>query len=107
MSAATRQPMTRHGRLSAALQHCCMTTPLPVSKRGSLTLPPTLRRKLGLDKLKHPMVIVEEKQGGLFIQPAAAVPVRDTPKGTIAKWIATDEADMKQLKAARKKPSRR
>ena len=70
----------------AAMQHCYMTTTLSVSKRGALTLPPNLRRKLGLDRLSSPMVIVEERDGGLFLQPAAAVPVRDIPKETIARW---------------------
>lgn len=74
-----------------------MTTTLPVSKRGALTLPPALRRKLGLDRLSSPMVLVEERDGGLFLQPAAAVPVRDIPKETIARWIARDEAEMAQF----------
>ena len=82
--------------------HCSMTTTLPISKRGSLTLPPPLRRKLGLDKLKNPMVIVEEREGGIFLQPAAAIPVRDIPKQTIAHWIEKDEADMQAFRAAPK-----
>jgi hypothetical protein len=32
-----------------------MTT-LALSKRGSLTLPPELRRKMGLDKVRNPML---------------------------------------------------
>jgi bifunctional DNA-binding transcriptional regulator/antitoxin component of YhaV-PrlF toxin-antitoxin module len=71
-----------------------MTLTLQVSKRGTLTLPPVLRRKLGLDRLSSPMVIVDERDGGLFLQPAAAVPVRDIPKETLARWIARDEAEM-------------
>jgi bifunctional DNA-binding transcriptional regulator/antitoxin component of YhaV-PrlF toxin-antitoxin module len=79
-----------------------MTT-LPLSKRGSLTLPPELRRKLGLDKLRNPMFLVEERDGGLFLQPATAMPVRDIPKAQILEWIARDEADMKAFNASRKK----
>lgn len=86
----------------AALQYCSMTT-LPISKRGTLTLPPNLRRKLGLDRLSSPMVLVEERDGGLFLQPAAAVPVRDIPKETIARWIARDEAEMAQFTKAIKR----
>jgi bifunctional DNA-binding transcriptional regulator/antitoxin component of YhaV-PrlF toxin-antitoxin module len=82
----------------AAMQHCCMTTTLPVSKRGTLTLPPGLRRKLGLDRLSNPMVLVEEREGGLFLQPATAVPVRDLSKATIEKWIARDEAEMRDFR---------
>jgi bifunctional DNA-binding transcriptional regulator/antitoxin component of YhaV-PrlF toxin-antitoxin module len=59
------------------MQHCGMTLTLPVSKRGGLTLPPELRRKLGLDRVSSPLVIVEERDGGLFLQAAAA----DSAKG--------------------------
>jgi bifunctional DNA-binding transcriptional regulator/antitoxin component of YhaV-PrlF toxin-antitoxin module len=85
------------------MQHCRMTTTLPLSKRGSLTLPPELRRKMGLDKLRNPLVLVEERDGGLFLQPAVAMPVRDLPKKQIQAWIARDEADMATFKAAKKK----
>jgi bifunctional DNA-binding transcriptional regulator/antitoxin component of YhaV-PrlF toxin-antitoxin module len=88
------------------MQHCGMTTTLPVSKRGALTLPPNLRRKLGLDRLSSPMVIVEERDGGLFLQPAAAVPMRDIPKETIARWIARDEAEMAQFANTGKRKKR-
>jgi len=94
-----------HGRLAnrfAAMQHCGMTTTLPLSKRGSLTLPPALRRKMGLDKLRNPMLLVEEREGGLFLQPAVALPMRDIPKAQIQAWIARDEADMKAFQAAGK-----
>jgi bifunctional DNA-binding transcriptional regulator/antitoxin component of YhaV-PrlF toxin-antitoxin module len=76
------------------MQHCGMTLTLPVSKRGGLTLPPELRRKLGLDRVSSPLVIVEERDGGLFLQAAAAVPVRDIAPATLAKWIARDEAEL-------------
>ena len=76
-----------------------MTT-LPLSKRGSLTLPPALRRKMGLDKLRNPMLLVEERDGGLFLHPAMALPVRDVTKAQIKAWIARDEAEMKALQAA-------
>lgn len=78
----------------AAMQHCGMTLTLPISKRGGLTLPPSLRRKLGLDGIDSPLVIVEERDGGLFLQAAAAVPVRDIPREKLARWIARDEAEM-------------
>jgi hypothetical protein len=49
------------------------------------------------------MVIVEEREGGLFLQPAAAVPMRDIPKETIARWIARDEAEMAEFVSAGKR----
>ncbi len=85
------------------MQHCGMTATIPLSKRGSLTLPPPMRRKLGLDKLRHPLLIVEERDGGLFLQPAAALPVRDIPAAKIQRWLAADKADMKEIQAALKK----
>jgi bifunctional DNA-binding transcriptional regulator/antitoxin component of YhaV-PrlF toxin-antitoxin module len=85
------------------MQHCGMTTTLPLSKRGSLTLPPELRRKMGLDKLRNPLLLVEERDGGLFLQPAVALPVRDIPKAQIQAWIARDEAAMRTFRAAGKK----
>jgi bifunctional DNA-binding transcriptional regulator/antitoxin component of YhaV-PrlF toxin-antitoxin module len=90
----------------AAMQHCNMSTTIPLTKRGSLTLPPSLRRKMGLDKLRNPMVVVEERDGGLFLQPAVAMPVRDLPKGTIEQWIARDEADMAAFRATPRKAKR-
>lgn len=78
-----------------------MTT-LALSKRGSLTLPPALRRKMGLDKLSNPLFLVEERDGGLFLQPAVAMPVRDLPKAKIQAWIAKDEADLEAFRAAGK-----
>lgn len=74
-----------------------MTLTLPLSKRGGLTLPPELRRKLGLEGVSSPLVIVEEREGGLFLQPAAAVPVRDIPKAQMLRWIARDEAGMAEF----------
>jgi bifunctional DNA-binding transcriptional regulator/antitoxin component of YhaV-PrlF toxin-antitoxin module len=75
---------------STALQRCSMTA-IPVSKRGTVTLPPEIRRSLGLDTTENPMVLVEEREGGVFLLPAAAVPVRNIPESTLRKWIAEDE----------------
>ena len=74
------------------MQHYRMTS-IPVSKRGSITLPPEIRRALGLDTVEHPMMLVELRDGGIFLQPAATVPVRDIPEQIIRDWIAEDEND--------------
>jgi bifunctional DNA-binding transcriptional regulator/antitoxin component of YhaV-PrlF toxin-antitoxin module len=89
------------------MQHYGMTLTLPISKRGGLTLPPSLRRKLGLDGIDSPLVIVEEREGGLFLQAAAAVPMRDIPRETLARWIARDEAEMAALAPKPKRKSRK
>lgn len=71
---------------------------LQITKRGSVTIPPDLRKRLGLDHIKNPLVVVEERDGGLFLQPAAAVPIRSFPRTTIDGWIRADEAEMAALK---------
>ena len=86
-----------------AMQHYGMTYTLPISKRGTLTLPPELRRRLKLDQVASPLVIVEERDGGLFLQSAVAMPIRDIPKATIRQWVLNDEAEAKDLKAFRRK----
>jgi bifunctional DNA-binding transcriptional regulator/antitoxin component of YhaV-PrlF toxin-antitoxin module len=68
-----------------------MTQVLPVSKRGTITLPPAYRRKLGLDRMKSPLILAEEKDGKLILEVAAAVPVRDLPASTIRGWIEEDD----------------
>ena len=65
---------------------------LTVSKRGTITLPPVFRRELGLDSMENPLVLVEEKDGKLILEVAAAVPLRDIPESTIRNWIVEDEA---------------
>lgn len=71
------------------MQHCSMIT-IPVSKRGTITLPTDMRRKLGLDVAEHPMVLVELRDGGVILQPAEALPVRDIPEETLQGWITED-----------------
>ena len=46
---------------------------LKVGKRGTVVVPASLRRKYGLRE--GAFVILEERQGGLFLRPAAALPV--------------------------------
>jgi bifunctional DNA-binding transcriptional regulator/antitoxin component of YhaV-PrlF toxin-antitoxin module len=68
-------------------------TVVPVSKRGTITLPPEIRRALGLESAENPMMLVEMRGGGVFLQPAEAMPVRDIPLETMQQWIAEDERD--------------
>ncbi|MBX7158530.1 MAG: AbrB/MazE/SpoVT family DNA-binding domain-containing protein [Verrucomicrobiae bacterium] len=72
-------------------------TVIPLSKRGTLTIPPEFRRKLGLDRLPNALFIVEQKEGGLFLKPCSAIPVRNFPQSTLAKWIKEDEAQVKEF----------
>ena len=86
------------------MRQCGMTTVVPVSKRGTVTLPPELRRKFGFDRMDNPLVIIEERDGEMLLRPATAVPVRDLPKNVIEGWIADDEAGMRAFEAAKPGP---
>jgi len=71
-----------------------MAIAVPISKRGTFTIPPEIRKRLGVDQLENPMLLVEERDGRIYLEPATAVPVRDIPKATLRKWIKADEAEM-------------
>lgn len=73
-----------------ALQHDSTTH---FKKGKTITLPPTIRRQLGLESALHPMMLIELRDGGLFLQPANAVPARDIPLEQINEWIEEDEKD--------------
>lgn len=74
---------------------------LPVSKRGTITLPPSYRKKMGIDRVENPLMLVREEQGKLIMELASAVPVRDFPKSDILGWIAEDEADGEAIRKMR------
>ena len=63
-------------------------TAIAVSKRGAITLPPEIRRAPGLESAEHPMLLAELREGGVFLPPAAALPVRDIPLEQVKKWIS-------------------
>jgi AbrB family looped-hinge helix DNA binding protein len=71
---------------------------VPISKRGAVTLPPALRRKLGLEG-EEALVIIEEREGELVLRPAAAVPVRTVSVQEVEAWIAEDEEGFRRFEA--------
>ncbi len=75
----------------------CSMEAIQISKRGTLTLPPKLRARLGLDKVANPMVLVEERDGGLFLMPSTAVPIHSLSAETLAEWIKDDETELQAL----------
>jgi hypothetical protein len=79
-------------------------TAIAVSKRWTITLPPEIRKGLGLEGADHPMMLLELRDGGVFMHPATAMPVRDIPLKQMQSWIAADEADADRFwKSASKK----
>ncbi len=72
------------------MQHYRMTA-LLLSKRGGITLPSEMRRQLGLSASAHPMLLAKVQDGGIFLQPATAMSVRDISLDQMQQWIADDE----------------
>ncbi len=83
-------------------------TAIPVSKRWTITLPPEIRKGLGLEGAQHPMMLMELREGGVFMHPATAMPVRDIPLKQMQEWIAADEEDAERFwkSSAKKKVPR-
>ncbi len=81
------------------MRHCRMATIVPISKRGAVTLPPALRRKLGFGSGEHPLILIEERNGEIVLRPASAVTVREIPAPVIQGWITEDEAGMQEFAA--------
>jgi bifunctional DNA-binding transcriptional regulator/antitoxin component of YhaV-PrlF toxin-antitoxin module len=81
-------------------------TAIPISKRWTITLPPEIRKGLGLEETDHPMMLMELREGGVFMHPASAMPVRDIPLRQIQSWITEDEDDAERFwkNASGKKP---
>ena len=75
------------------MQQFPMATAVQVSPRGTITLPPGLRRRLRLDTKEHSILLVEERPDGIFLHPAVTVPARDIPAKTIKQWVKDGEAD--------------
>ncbi|MDB6135706.1 MAG: hypothetical protein JWM59_3949 [Verrucomicrobiales bacterium] len=79
---------------------CFMTTVVPITKRGAVTLPPALRRKFGFGSGDNPLVLIEERDGEIILRPASAVTVRDIPAQVIQTWMAEDEAGMREFESS-------
>jgi bifunctional DNA-binding transcriptional regulator/antitoxin component of YhaV-PrlF toxin-antitoxin module len=86
----------------AAMQHYSMVKVVPISRRGTITLPPSFRKKMGIDRIDNALMLVREEKGMLIMELAAAVPVRDLPESTVRGWIAEDEADGKAIRKIRR-----
>lgn len=69
-----------------------MVKVLPISKRGTITLPPSFRKRMGINRVQNPLMLVREEDGKLIMELAEAVPVRDIAESTMSDWIAEDEA---------------
>ena len=84
---------------NAAMRYYCMTTVVPISKRGAVTLPPAMRRKFGFGTGDNPLILIEEREGEIVLRPASAVTVRDIPAHVIQGWIMEDEAGIRKFES--------
>lgn len=72
-----------------------------VSNRGQITLPAAVRRRLGISP--GSVVILEERNGGLMVRPAAVVEVEQYSDEEIERWNAEDEFAEGEREALRAK----
>lgn len=73
-----------------------MTATIQINKRGTLTLPKELRKRLGLEK--GGVVIAEESSDGVILKPAVAFPIEMYSDSRIKDFEKEDEKLMVHLK---------
>jgi len=66
-----------------------MATTIQINKRGSLTLPMEVRKKLGLEK--GGVVMAEESDEGIVLKPAVAFPIEMYSDKRIAEFDREEE----------------
>jgi AbrB family looped-hinge helix DNA binding protein len=75
-----------------------------VSRRGQITLPAPLRRRLGI--ADGDVVVLEERRGEVVIHPSAVIEVEAYSDEDVAAWNDVDHLDARQRLRLRKKLSR-
>ena len=73
-----------------------MTTTIQINKRGTLTLPKELRKRLGLEK--GGVIIAETSDDGIILRPAVAFPIEMYTDSRIKEFEKDDEKLMEHLK---------
>jgi len=68
-----------------------MSQNLPISKKGQITLPADLRKRLGLKA--RDTVIAEVRKGELVLRPSTALEVETYSEENIARWDEQDRLD--------------
>ncbi|MCF6290182.1 MAG: AbrB/MazE/SpoVT family DNA-binding domain-containing protein [Desulfobacterales bacterium] len=69
-----------------------------IGKRGTVVIPARIRKRLGLEE--GALVIAEEREGGVLLRPAMAVPLEIYSPERKAEFLlsnATDETDYAQV----------
>jgi AbrB family looped-hinge helix DNA binding protein len=69
-----------------------------VGKRGSIVLPARLRRRFGIEE--GSLVIAEEREDGILIRPAVALPIESYSAARKAEFLLSNAVDAKDYKQA-------
>lgn len=69
-----------------------------VGKRGAIVVPARMRRKFGIEE--GSLVIAEERDDGIFIRPAIAVPVEVYTPARVAEFLLSNAVNAKDYRAA-------
>lgn len=69
-----------------------------IGKRGTLVIPVTMRRRLGIRE--GSLVIIEDREGGIFVRPAVAVPVDSYTPEREAQVLLSGATDAKDYARA-------
>jgi AbrB family looped-hinge helix DNA binding protein len=69
-----------------------------VGKRGAIVVPARMRRKFGIDE--GSLVIAEERDDGILIRPAVAMPVEIYTPARVAEFLLSNAIDAKDYRAA-------
>jgi antitoxin PrlF len=68
-----------------------MRESLTVSGRGQITLPASMRKRLGIEA--GGVLIAEEREGDIVLRPAAVLEIETYSDADIAGWDAEDRLD--------------
>jgi AbrB family looped-hinge helix DNA binding protein len=68
-----------------------MRESLTVSGRGQITLPASMRKRLGIEA--GGVLIAEEREGDIVLRPAAVLEIETYSDADIARWDAEDRLD--------------
>jgi AbrB family looped-hinge helix DNA binding protein len=78
---------------------------LVVSSRGQITLPATIRKRLGIQS--GGIVTIEEKESEVVLKPAAVVEIETYSNGDIAQWDKEDRLEPAERNALLKRLRKR
>ncbi|MBN1625673.1 MAG: AbrB/MazE/SpoVT family DNA-binding domain-containing protein [Deltaproteobacteria bacterium] len=73
-----------------------MATTIQINKRGTLTLPKELRKRLGLER--GGVIMAEETNEGIVLKPAVAFPIEMYTDSRMKEFAKEDERLMAHIK---------